>query len=89
MQRGARRTVALAAPIAVGYDLPVGQTGKVTLSIHYEGPLRAPIAKGEQVAELEIAVEGMQPSRVPLAATEAVPVANWHQRLINGLAGIF
>jgi D-alanyl-D-alanine carboxypeptidase (penicillin-binding protein 5/6) len=89
VQGGASRTVGLTAPIAVGYDLPVGQTGKVTLSIHYEGPLRAPIAKGEQVAELEIEVEGMRPSRVPLAAAEAVPVANWYQRLVNGVTGIF
>ena len=89
VQGGASRTVTLTAPIAVGYDLPVGQTGKVTLSIHYEGPLRAPIAKGEQVAELEISVEGMRPSRVPLAAAADVPVANWYQRLINGVAGIF
>jgi D-alanyl-D-alanine carboxypeptidase (penicillin-binding protein 5/6) len=88
VQGGADRYVGLTAPIAVGYDLPRGQTGTVKLSIRYDGPLRAPIAKGEQVAELEIAVDGLQPSRVPLAAAEAVPVANWYQRFINGVAGV-
>ena len=89
VQNGAERSVGLTAPIAVGYDLPVGQTGAVKLSIHYEGPLRAPIAKGEQIAELEVAAEGMRPSRVPLMAAEEVPVANGFERLINGVAGLF
>ena len=89
VQGGAERWVPLAAPISLGYDLPAGQTGKVKLAIHYEGPLRAPIKKGEQVAELEIAAEGMRPARVPLMAAEAVPVANGLQRLVNGVAELF
>jgi D-alanyl-D-alanine carboxypeptidase (penicillin-binding protein 5/6) len=86
VQDGARRTVRLRAPIAVGYDLPAGHTGGVKLSIHYEGPLRAPIAKGEQVAELEIAADGMRPARVPLMAADDVPVANGLERIVNGIA---
>ena len=69
--------------------LPAGQTGKVKLSIHYQGPLRAPIAKGEQVAELEIAADGMRPSRVPLMAANDVPAANGFERLVNGIASLF
>ncbi len=88
VQGGAERSVGLLAPIALGYDLPTGQTGKVKLSIHYEGPLRAPIKQGEQVAELEIAAEGMRPARVPLAAAEDVPIANAFERLVNGVAGL-
>jgi D-alanyl-D-alanine carboxypeptidase (penicillin-binding protein 5/6) len=88
VQGGAQRYVALKAPIEVGYDLPKGQTGNVRLAIRYEGPLRAPIAKGEQVAVLEIAADGMRPSHVPLMAAEAVPVANGAQRLVNGVAGL-
>jgi len=89
VQGGAQRSIPLSAPIAIGYDLPAGQTGKVKLSIHYEGPLRAPISKGEQVAELEIAAEGMRPARVPLASAVDVPVANGLQRLVNGVAELF
>jgi D-alanyl-D-alanine carboxypeptidase (penicillin-binding protein 5/6) len=89
VQGGAQRSVGLSAPIAVGYDLPRGQTGTVKLAVHYEGPLRAPIAKGEPVAELEITAEGMRPSRVPLMATEDVPAANGFERLVNGVAGLF
>lgn len=89
VQGGSDRWVNLVAARPIGYDLPVGQTAKVGLAIRYEGPLRAPIAKGEQVAELEIAVEGLRPSRVPLVAAEAVDEANPAERLVNGLAGLF
>ena len=89
VQGGSARTVPLIAQRPIGYDLPVGQTAKVTLSIRYEGPLRAPIAQGEQVAELEIAVEGLRPSRVPLVAAQPIEEANIAERLVNGVAGLF
>lgn len=89
VQGGADRWVDLVAARPVGYDLPLGQTGEVKLTVHYQGPLRAPIKFGEQVAELEIAVEGLKPSRVPLHAAAAIPEANVLQRLVNGLAGLF
>lgn len=88
VQEGAAGTVPLVAPAEIGYDLPHGQTGKVRLTVHYEGPLRAPIAKGEQVAELEIAVDGVRPSRVPLVAGEAVAKANAFRRLVNGVRSL-
>lgn len=89
VQGGSARSVPLAAPRMIGFQVPAGQVGKVSLTVHYEGPLRAPIAKGEQVAELEIAVEGLSSSRVPLIAGEAVDEANAAERLVNGLAGLF
>lgn len=89
VQGGSQRSIALLAERPIGYDLPVGQTGKVALTVRYQGPLRAPIAKGEQVAELEIAVEGLRTSRVPLVAATDVDEANVAERLVNGVAGIF
>lgn len=89
VQGGSARNVGLVAARSIGYDLPAGKTGKAVLTVHYQGPLRAPIAKGEQVAELEIAVDGMRPSRVPLMAGEAVDKANAAERLLNGVVGLF
>ena len=54
----------------------------------YQGPIPAPIAKGAPVAQLEIAVDGMTPGRVPLYAAESVPVAGPVDRLVNGLIGL-
>jgi serine-type D-Ala-D-Ala carboxypeptidase (penicillin-binding protein 5/6) len=89
VQGGAARYVDLVAARPVGYDLPLGQTREVRLTVRYDGPLRAPIEQGERVAELEIAVEGLSPTRVPLHAAVAVPEANTLQRLVNGVAGLF
>ncbi|MCT2558633.1 D-alanyl-D-alanine carboxypeptidase [Tsuneonella sp. YG55] len=89
VQGGAQRSVSLVAERPIGYDLPIGQTGKVELTIHYQGPLRAPVAKGEQVAELEIAVEGLRTSRVPLVAASDVDEANLAERLVNGVVALF
>lgn len=89
VQGGAVRSVDLVAVRPVGYDLPRGRSGVVTMSIEYQGPLRAPIAEGEEVARLVIAVEGEDPSRVPLIAAVAVTEANGLQRIVNGVAGLF
>ncbi|MFA9200997.1 MAG: D-alanyl-D-alanine carboxypeptidase family protein [Cypionkella sp.] len=89
VQGGASRRVGLVAARPVGYDLPLGQTGGVRLTVRYQGPLRAPIEAGEEVAQLEITVEGQAPARVPLRAAEAVPQAGAFQRLVNGVAGLF
>ncbi len=89
VQGGAERSVPLVAERPIGYDLPVGQTGKVGLTVRYQGPLRAPIAKGEKVAELEIAVEGLRTSRVPLVAGSDVDEANLAEQLVNGVVALF
>lgn len=88
VQDGERTSVSLRADGPVNATVPRGHDGEVRLVLHYEGPLRAPIAEGEQVAELEIAVDGLPPSRVPLYASHHVARADTWQRLRNGLLGI-
>lgn len=89
VQGGDARHVGLLAPHTISATLPRA-AGKVTgLRIVYQGPLRAPLAKGTQVAELEIRVEGLPPSRVPLVSAQAVGKAGPLDRLRNGLMSLF
>ena len=89
VQGGDARHVGLVAPRAISAILPRA-AGKVTgLRIVYQGPLRAPLAKGAHVAELEIQVEGLPPSRVPLVSAQAVSKAGPLDRLRNGLMSLF
>ncbi len=89
VQGGDARRVGLLAPRAISTVLPSG-TGKLAdLSIVYRGPLVAPLAKGAQVAELEIRVDGLPPSRLPLVAADSVGKAGPLDRLWNGLMGLF
>jgi serine-type D-Ala-D-Ala carboxypeptidase (penicillin-binding protein 5/6) len=64
-------------PLKVLRDLrlPVLRTSQdaASLRVAYRGPVRAPIAEGQEIARLEIMVEGRVIQTVPLAAAEAVP----------------
>ncbi len=89
VQDGMQSKVALIAPAAIKATFPAGRQGPVKLTIHYEGPLEAPIRQGERIAQLEIEVDGLPPSRVPLVTAAAVEKAGVWRRLVNGLMGIF
>ena len=88
VQGGAERKVDLLAARPISAILPNDNGGLTGLRIVYRGPLRAPLTKGEHVAELEIRVDGMPPSRVPLVTTRAIGKAGPLDRLRNGLMGL-
>lgn len=69
-------------PVAIA--VPTGdKRPDITLAIRYEGPLQAPVAKGEAVAELVVTIDGMPEHRVPLRAAEDVGEAGVLQRVAN------
>jgi len=85
VQGGEARRVELVAPHPLALTLPRGTGARYTLSLRYKGPLRAPIAKGDEVASLIVRVPGAGETRLPLVAAEAVPAAGTLARLRNGL----
>lgn len=89
VQNGMQSDVALAAPAGISATFLAGQQAAVKLTIRYEGPLQAPVRKGERIAELEIEVAGRPPSLVPLVTAEAVEKAGLWRRLVNGVTGMF
>jgi serine-type D-Ala-D-Ala carboxypeptidase (penicillin-binding protein 5/6) len=88
VQDGSARRVALVARGPVSINLPRGNTARLTATIQYEGPLRAPISAGQEIAVLEIKAEGMAPARIPLFARDAVAGAGPLDRIINAAAGL-
>ncbi len=89
VQGGDARVLPLVANREVHATIPQGSRPDVKLSVHYRGPIAAPVRKGEQVGELEIRVAGLAPGRVPLYAGRDVGVAGPFDRLWNGLADLF
>lgn len=90
VQNGMQSEVPLSAPANINATFPAGKSrSDVKLTIHYEGPLQAPVRQGERIAELEIEVAGLPPSRVPLVTAEAVEKAGAWRRFVNGITGIF
>ena len=88
VQNGADGSVGLQTGGEVLASVPPGSLGAVTLTVRYRGPIEAPVAKGQQVAFLRVAIAGQAPHDVPLVAAEAVPQANAFQRFVNGLFGL-
>ena len=89
VQGGTNKEVSLVARDPVYATIPVDDSEPIRLRIVYHGPRIAPIEKGEQVAQLEIRVGNMTPSRLPLFAATHVGKAGPIDRLRDGLMNLF
>jgi D-alanyl-D-alanine carboxypeptidase (penicillin-binding protein 5/6) len=89
VQDGDARAVRLKAAGPVAINLRKGATAPLSATIRYEGPLRAPIAAGQEVAVLEVSAPGVATATIPLYAAEAVGTAGPIDRIINAIAGVF
>lgn len=85
VQLGSDDEVALVAPRDLAVTIPAGVLSKVTSTkIRYQGPVKAPIAKGQHIADLVVTTtEGEQVT--PLIAAEAVEEAGFFTRAWIGL----
>ena len=69
---GAEQTVGLTLDADVSLLLPVRPLEPLKTEVVYSGPIKAPIAKGDQIGELIISPEGLAETRVPLVADRDV-----------------
>jgi D-alanyl-D-alanine carboxypeptidase (penicillin-binding protein 5/6) len=66
--------------------LPATATGKVSAQIVYEGPIKAPIRKGAQVATLRVtAAESQATNDIPLYAGDNIEQSNFAMRGLDSL----
>jgi D-alanyl-D-alanine carboxypeptidase (penicillin-binding protein 5/6) len=85
---GSSSEVPLVAPTDLAVTVPAGLSlsdKPVTMKIRYEGPLMAPIAKGQEVAQLIVSTADTPPQVVPLVAGEDVGHAGFFGRIWLGL----
>lgn len=88
VQQGADRRVPLALARDFTLAVPRGTSPRVTARIVYDGPVRAPIAKGAPLGGLEVRIAGQVPHYLPLVAARAVPAAGPFDRVANALLGL-
>jgi D-alanyl-D-alanine carboxypeptidase (penicillin-binding protein 5/6) len=88
VQLGSERTVSLVAASNIGATFAKGEAPPKTLSVRYLGPVKAPLKKGAQVAELVMLFANGDTQRMPLVTGEAVPVAGFFGRAWNGLQSV-
>jgi serine-type D-Ala-D-Ala carboxypeptidase (penicillin-binding protein 5/6) len=84
VQGGQSGSVDLLTPRALSATVPHGARETVRMRITYDGPIKAPIARGAEVAKLEVKVGQDAPTVLPLVAAADVPAGGWRQRLIDG-----
>ncbi len=78
---GEAREVGLAPAQDIVTLLPVLDSKRLAAEVVYTGPIRAPVAKGDPLAELVLTPEGLPETRVQLVATEAVAQGGFVTRL--------
>jgi D-alanyl-D-alanine carboxypeptidase (penicillin-binding protein 5/6) len=90
VQLGSASEVPLVAPRDLAVTVPAGlASGATGMKIRYQGPIAAPIAKGQQVAELVITTRDTPPQVVPLVAGEDVGKAGFFGRIWLGFKSLF
>jgi D-alanyl-D-alanine carboxypeptidase (penicillin-binding protein 5/6) len=89
VQLGGEDEVALLAPRNLAVTLPAGPSGNVRVKVVYDGPIKAPIAKGQHIANLVVQTGDTPPQTMPLVAAEEVEEAGFFGRLWAGIASLF
>ncbi len=79
--RGSADTVGLMGPIDLKVTVPRGFGGQRVVKVVYDGPIKAPIKRGAEIATLVVTVPGMPAARIPLVAAEDVGEAGFFGRM--------
>ncbi|MEM9129064.1 MAG: D-alanyl-D-alanine carboxypeptidase family protein [Pseudomonadota bacterium] len=78
---GSSTSVGLTPATELRTLVPILGDDSVTAEIIYKGPIKAPVAQGDEIAEMVFAPAGLPEMRVPLVATEDVPRGGFLVRL--------
>jgi D-alanyl-D-alanine carboxypeptidase (penicillin-binding protein 5/6) len=90
VQLGDDSEVSLVAPRDLSLTIPAGVLSKVGgMKIRYTGPVKAPIAKGQHIADLVVTTSDSGDQVMPLVAAEAVGEAGFFTRAWIGLKQLF
>ncbi|WP_299636836.1 D-alanyl-D-alanine carboxypeptidase family protein [uncultured Ruegeria sp.] len=80
---GEKKTVGLVPDGDLNVLFPVLGAQNVEAEVVYEGPINAPVKKGQQLAELVIKPEGLPEIRRPLVAAEDVAIGGFLVRMLT------
>jgi D-alanyl-D-alanine carboxypeptidase (penicillin-binding protein 5/6) len=90
VQLGSSSKVGLVAPSNLAVTLPAGLlSSNFKVKIVYNGPLKAPIKKGDHVADLVVETGDTAPQTMPLVAEQSVDEAGFFGRIWAGLMSFF
>jgi D-alanyl-D-alanine carboxypeptidase (penicillin-binding protein 5/6) len=91
VQMGSSSYVPLVAPRDLAVTVPAGLTlnSSMHVKVRYNGPIKAPIKAGDEIAQLVVTTADTQPQIVPLVAGTDVGQAGFFGRAWYGLMSLF
>lgn len=89
VQGGWARSVDLVVPHDLSATIPAAATGTLSGKIVYDGPIKAPIAQGQEIARLVVDAGDGVPQSLPLVAGKEVAEAGFFGRLWIGFLSLF
>ncbi len=89
VQLGDAGTIGLVAPRNLAVTMPGGAMTGMTVKVVYDGPIRAPISKGQHIANLIVETPSTPPQSMPLVAAASVGEAGFFRRAWAGLFSLF
>lgn len=88
VQLGDSSTVSLVAARDLFATIPKASDGKISMKVTYNGPIKAPIVKGQPIATLVVTTADAGQQSVPLVAGEDVGEAGFFDRVWAGLKSL-
>ncbi|MDE2112335.1 MAG: D-alanyl-D-alanine carboxypeptidase [Alphaproteobacteria bacterium] len=85
---GSQKIVPVTTGKPLTVTMQVDSRAKMTVSMHYYGPLEAPIKQGQQVGTLSVAAPDFPGMAVPLYAAQSVPRAGIFGRMMTGIKAL-
>lgn len=89
VQLGDMPAVSLVTENPVAITRPRNGTAPAKVVFRYQGPIKAPIAKGQHIADLVVTTPGLSPQIMPLVAGNAVGKAGFVNKVLSGLLSLF
>ena len=85
---GAKQKVALTVAEPVRMLMPITGRRDMKVTLSYNGPIKAPVAAGQQIGSLKVSVPGKQDKIVPVVAAEEVRASGFFNNMMRGLVAL-
>lgn len=85
---GAKDKVALTVKDPVRMLMPIAGRRDMKVTLSYNGPIKAPVAAGQEIGSLRVSVPGKEDKVVPVVAAEAVSSSGFIDNMMRGLVSL-
>ena len=85
---GAKQKVALTVSEPVRMLMPIAGRRDMKVTLSYNGPIKAPVAAGQQIGSLKVSVPGKPEKIVPVVAAEEVRASGFFNNMMRGLVAL-